>query len=406
MIDILLFSVWFPFYFLVRKKISSGNIYFFFLLCMLLPASIGTLSTSWFHEVQFSNIIVFSICLIVGFLPWYTFDKNMQSIRIIITQKGAKALKKVFITLITLSLFSIVYLAPSAVISTLLGADETRALLYSGEYDLLPKSPLTTIAVAGSACWIYCVLFFFIASLTPSLKTYRIWLVISSFSYIVHCMAITARDGLILVPTLYLVCYLIFRNSLKKQITELIKRQLKFVFIAACTLLILFSLSRFSGDNKTTDWDRVYSGTVGYITQQPYVFDATIEGQNDFWGFECRFPLINRLIGIKEHDVNRRDNSFEWGFGTMYAEHYSAFGWLGLVLITLSFVGYYGIGISFLIKNKNIFGTLMLFIIYSFIVLSGMFYTRAGSSVSLNIFYFSLSTIPFFLPKYLTYARF
>lgn len=404
MLTLILFSIWFLFYLLVRKNIKSGNVYFFFLACMLLPMPASVYGGSWYHEVDFANIVVFAICLCAGFIPWYNFDKKIRNKRLFITDRGIQVLSHVFLFLIIWSLYSILYLAPSAVVSLTLGADATRAMLYAGEYDLLPKSPLTTVAVAGAACWIYCVLFFFIACLTPKLKKFRVWLVISSLSYMVNCMAITARDGLILIPTLYIVFFLVFRNSLEWRLTKSIKSKLKYVFIGAGCLLVSFSISRFAGDKKETNWEGVYVGTAGYIAQTPYVFDATIEGQDDFWGFECRFPLINRLIGIKEYEVNRRDHSFEWSFGTMYAEHYSAFGWWGLIFITLSFVVYYGVGLKVLGSRNNYFGLLMLFTVYAFIALSGMFYTRAGSSISMNIFYFGLSILPFFLPKYIRYV--
>lgn len=210
-----------------------------------------------------------------------------------------------------------------------------------------------------------------------------------------NCFAITARDGLIILPCFYLVFYLIFQNSLVFRINKKIKKQLRKIVIIAGSFLLVFSISRFY--KESGDINSLYSGTVGYVSQQRYVFDATIKGQDDFWGFECRFPLVNRLLGIEEYEVNRRDNSFEWSFGTMYAEFYDAFAWPGLILMSLAFILYYYIGFKILIRMRSAFGTLLLFCVYFFIALTGMFYTRAGGAVSMNIFYFTLSIAPFFV---------
>lgn len=403
-VSITLFIIWGIFYFANRKNISSGKIYFCMLLCMLLPPSLGeeALVNSWYHEVDLINIFVFAICLCVGFIPWLVFDKRTKNKIFEIKDSAIPPLKISFTILIIWSLFSIIYLMPSAITSLAMGASETRAILYSGKGQVLPQSPFTTLAVAGASCYIYAILFFYIACLSPKLKRYRVWLIISSLSYIVNCLAFTARDGLIFIPLIYLVFYLVFKRSLHIKIMLNIKKRIKLIVILAVSFLVVFSLSRFAGSGKKTDWESVYSGTFGYITQQPYVFDATIKGQDDFWGFEVRFPLINRILGIEEHEVNRKDNSFEWSFGTMYAEHYSAFGWSSLILITLITVLFFSFGISYLFKRKKYFGAILIFNVYCYLSISGMFYTRAGANVNLNIFYLLLSLIPFFAPRYIS----
>lgn len=407
LVSLILFMIWGFFYYINRKKISSGKIYFLMLLCMILPPTLNDepLDKSWFHDVELSNIAILALCLCAGFIPWLVFDKNIKGKRFQINDDAVQVLKIFFTVLILWSLYSIIYLTPYAVRSLALGAHDTRNLLYSGKAEILPPNFLTTIAVAGSACYIYAILFFYMACLSPQLKSYRIWLAMSSLSYLFNCLAFTARDGLIFIPLLYLIFFLALKPSLNFKITQTIKKRILIIIASAFILLMTFSLSRFAGSGSKTDWASVYSGTFGYMNQQPYVFDATIEGQDDFWGFEVRFPIINRLIGIEEHEVNRRDNSFEWSFGTMYAEHYSAFGWLGLVLITLVTVLFFGLGISNLFRRRRYFGAFMLFNVYCFISVSGMFYTRAGSNVSMNIFYLLLSFLPFFIPKWMSCKR-
>lgn len=381
-----------------KKENKKWLCVFLFLACMLLPVTLrpnDIMINSWYHEVDLFNIFAFGICLIGGFLPWYVFDKWSKNKVFIVPAKAIGPLKLISIILIVSSLYSIIYILPYSVKSLLLGAADVRRSLYAGEGAIYPPNIFTTIAVAIAACNIYAILLFYIACITPSLKRYRIWLIISSFSYLFNCFAITARDGLIILPCFYLVFYLIFQNSFAFRINKRIKKQLRKIIIIAGSFLLIFSVSRFY--KESGDINSLYSGTVGYVSQQRYVFDATIKGQDDFWGFECRFPLVNRLLGIEEYEVNRRDDSFEWSFGTMYAEFYDAFAWPGLILMSLAFIMYYYIGFKILIRRRSVFGTMLLFCVYFFIALTGMFYTRAGGAISMNIFYFTLSIVPFFV---------
>lgn len=401
MVSLLLFIIWGLYFLAVKKYMICGYVYFAMLAFMLLPPTLASesLNDSWYHDVDYFNIIVFALFLCLGYYPWKIFDKNIYNIKFTIPRKSIKRFKILFISLIIISFYSIIYLAPIAIKAMTLGAGNVRQMLHAGEYTLIQSSIFMTMAVAGGFLNIYAVLFFYISCLTPELKKYRIWLVLSSLSNIVAALAITQRDQLVFLPILYIIFYLIFKKSFEFKISKSIKKRIHLITIAAASIIIIFSLSRFAGNDENINWDRVYSGTFGYINQQPYVFDETIKGQTDFWGFEVRFPLINRILGIEQYSVNRKDNSFEWSFSTMYGEHYSAFGWIGLIGISLVYVLFYSIGFKILRRNKNPFGLLLLFTVFCFISVSGMFYTRAGGSVYMNIFFIALSIIPFLFPK-------
>lgn len=397
---IILFCIWALLFAFTYKKIKSGRVYFFFLACMILPVSIGRAPSidSWYHDVDALNMLALALCLVFGFFPWLIFDRWSINRIFIVPDKSIPTLKIIFTLLIIGSLYSILYLAPFAIKSLSLGANEVRVALRAGKDSMLPNSIFTTVAVSVAGLNVYAILFFFIACLTPKLKQYRILLIISSCSYLVSCFAITARDGLIVVPCFYIVYYLIFQDSFPSYVKSKIQRRIRLMVLLAAVFMTAFSVSRFYGSKK--DINDLYIGTVGYVSQQPYVFDETIKKQDDFWGFECRFPLVNRIIGVGEHEVDRSD-SFEWSFGTMYAEFYDAFAWKGLIGFTIFFMLYYALSLKFLILQRNTFGMLLMFTVYLFIAITGMFYTRAGSSVNMNIFYFALSIIPFFPLKYI-----
>lgn len=396
MVALILGSIWGTFYLSIRKKIKSGIIYFLFLLCMLFPVTLDRYDFLFYnHTPSVKNLIIFSLLLIAGFIPWLIFDKWAINKKFVIPDSSLKYLKIIFKILIILSLYSIVYLFPYAKRGLILGALEIRYLLNSGEEQLLPSSIFTTIAVASAALCIFAILFFYISCLTPKLKNYRILLAISSTSYLFNCFAITARDGLVLIPIVFIVLFILFKNSLSTKINKIIRIALTLFTILTLFIISIFSLSRFYGESGSIN--KLYLGTIGYINQQPYVFDDTVEEQNDFWGFEERFPLINRILGIPAHDVNRTDNYFEWSFGTMYAEFYDSFGWNGVFWFTLTYILYYSLALKWLIKNGRIFGTLLLFCVFLYLAITGMFYYRAGASVSLNIFYLTVSLVPLFV---------
>lgn len=396
---IVLIILFILFFWLIRKNITSGKVYFFFLFCMCLPVSLipgKVIVDVWYGKLDTFNMLVLAGCLICGFFPWLVFDKYIKQREFYLKERAIKPLKIVFLFFIICSLFSIAYLMPYAIKSFMIGANDVRASLRKGSP--LPSSILTTIAVAVAACHIFAVIFFYIACLTPKLKKYRPWLMVSSCSYIVSCTAITGRDGLIILPCLYIIFFMVFRNSLAFKLRRIIENRIKIVVSLCVALVVSFSISRFYEHSQ--DLNELYTGTVGYISQQPYVFNATIEHQNDFWGFERSFPLLNRLMGIGPYSV-KLDRSFEWSFGTMYSEFYSAYAWYGLFFISLVFVCYYTVVVKLLCKRNNDFGLFMLFAVYLFIVLTGMFYMRAGKAVNMNVFYLLISILPIFYPNLL-----
>lgn len=395
MVALILLIIWGSFFLHIKKKIRSGYVYFFFLGCMLLPASIGDFHTTWLHEPDLFNIIIFSLCLIIGFLPWLKFDEWSTKKIFFVPNIALKKFKVIFIFIILLSLYSIIYFIPFVILAFVLGAAEVRTDLYSGTVSFIPNNIFTTIAAFGAGFFPIDILFFFISCLSPELRRYRIWLAISSSSYIFNLLAVAGRDALIFVPSLYFVFYLLFANSMQDVIKKKVVTIIKVLIFSIFSIFIIFSLSRFYNDSK--DINELYSGIAGYIVQQPYVFDDYIQKQDDFWGFEARFPLVNRILGIDSYDVDRTDNPFEWSFGTMYAEHFSTFGWWGLILITMSYVFYYWFSFKTLIAQRKTFGLLLLFSVFAYIAVSGMFYTHIGISVNTNLFYFSLSILPFFV---------
>ena len=399
-VAVILSLIWGAYYLLVRRRIQSGIVFFVFLFCMAIPSFFQPEFLQAYIEssINITNITILAIVLIVSFKPWRSFDRAVKDRVISINYNYIKNLRFLFLFTIVGSLYAILYLMPYAIAGVRMGAADVRALI--SDVSVLPKNILTTIAVSFAALYIYNILFFYIACLSDELKRYRIWLVISSLSYLVSCMAITARDGFIILPVFYVCLYIIFRRSIPQKTLRSIKRYLTRLSVAAFVMLSSFTISRFWGTDK--DVDRLLDGTVGYIAQQPYVFDSTVQHQDDFHGLELRFPLINRIVGIKEYKIDRLDNWFETCFGTMYADFYNIGGWLPVFIILAVFVLYYYWVFAYCKRQKKDFSLLLIFMVYLYIATTGMFYCRAGSTVSTNIFYIALSVLPLFLNNYIT----
>ena len=316
-VAIILTLIWALFLILIRKKIASIKVLFAFLFMMLLPSWLEMYFLKQYipNQVNYFNIFIFGMLLVIGSLPWLSFDKYLlKNKQILVNQHYIKSLKIIFILIIICSLFSIAYLIPYSIDGIIAGAADRRIEIK--ESGILPENFLTTFVVGIAALNIYNILFFFISCLDERLKKFRIWLLISSMSYIFNCMAFTARDGLIILPLFYIIFYIIFRNSIDVKLLKHINKILAIALSVVAVILIAFTLSRFYADKNL---DEFFNGTLGYIAQQPYVFDSTVQLQKDYHGFELRFPLINRLLGIEKYDIDRSDNLFETQFGTMYS---------------------------------------------------------------------------------------
>ena len=401
---LILTILWAVIYLFIRKKINSGKVYFIFLFSMSIPSFFELEFLEKYIEgfIDYANIFALGILLLLSFIPWYYFDTHFSRNRILsINNAFLPNLKRIFTFCICGSILSIIYLLPYAIQSMAIGAADIRE--YIQDESILPNNIITTICVGFAALHIYCILFFYISYLSNELKPYRFWLFISSFSYIVSCISITARDGFIILPAFYLIFYLIFRKSIPPQNINKIKRTLSIILGIAIIFVGIFSISRFY-DNKYQDSSRLLDGTIGYIAQQPYVFDSTVKLQDDFQGYGVRFPLVNRILGIGKYTVDRLDSWFETCFGTMYADFYNIGGWGPVICILLIFVIYYRWGIARCYRNNNPFAQLLVFTVYLYIALTGIFYCKAGSSISMNVFYIIISILPLFVGKYLKFS--
>ncbi|MDO9153336.1 MAG: O-antigen polymerase [Paludibacter sp.] len=386
------------FSYVFRKKILTGWVYIVMLYFMFIPGIFFPVKEyiGFFNDVSFLNLIIFIFLLFLGFIPWLIFDSWLKKIKFIyLSNKGISVLNVLIPIIIIFSFFSIIYVFPYSLQSLLLGASEIRGII--SDESVLPPTVLTTFSVAIAACFPLFVLLFYFSIIDKRLKKYRFFLLISSSVYIFTSMAFTARDGLVILPILYIIFYLIFKKTFSITDIKFLKKTLSVIFVISFLFLINYSVDRFYNTNsyQTSKTQNFVNGTFGYIFQQPYVFDKTLQYQDNFHGFNLRFPILNKIFFIPDKKIERI-NDFETMFGTMYADFFSINGYVSLFIFALSFSFFYAIALKYLIRSNRITGIFFLFTIYLYIVISGLFYFRIGN-MSFNYLFAFLSLLPFFM---------
>lgn len=395
---LILLVIWCFAYIILKRKLITSKIYFGLLLLMCGAGICLPLDTflDLGTDPRFSpfNITIFAILLITAIYPWVIFDNYYKkSGKYVINRKSITFFRFVFIGMIILAIYAISYSLPYAIIGYKLGAAQVRAIILDDS--ILPKSPLTTIAVGvGILAPIYIVMFY-ISLLDNNLRKYSLPLFIGSLTYLVTSAAAQARDGFILIPLTYVFLYLVFKKSLSEESILTLHKYAKLVIPIGLTFLLIITISRFySGkDNPIISF---IDGTWGYFYQQPYVFDQTIQHQTHFHGVGYRFPLFAKILDLPAVNDRFLNYKFEWMFGTMYATFYSANGWTSLIIFTCCFMFSWAIAFKILNKNKNYLGLLIVFALYLYHLISGLFYFRF-SAISIMSTYLLVIFASFFL---------
>lgn len=407
-VSIVLLIIWSISYLCHKNRLYSAKIYYFLLLIMgsagiLIPEL--PLMGLYPNKYYLSNIILFAFLLIITIIPWITYDKLYKYKPIFtIKDKYIGSLKLTFTVTIVLSFISIAYLLPYAIRSFLIGAEEIRSM--STNESILPQTFLTTFSVGISALYPVTILFVYITLLDTRLSKYTVFLIISSFTYLVSNTAITGRDGFIFIPLIYIVMFFVFKYSISKDKLKKIKQY----GIISGTLLILVigsvTINRFYNDSsylskKDSKHGLIY-GTWGYFYQQPYVFDHVIEDFKSFYGFKRRLKFLDKITDLKgqEYDKKRR-KLYEMMFGTQYAEFYQISGYSSLFILTIIFTWFFNYLANIFRRKRNYFAMFISFAIYLNFTVAGMFYFRIGNSNGEFFLNIALIIATFFIPNIL-----
>lgn len=376
--SILLLSVFGLSYLFLKKKLVTSKSYFVLLLIMgiagiVLPLDKYVHYYSTMYDLAY--ILLFAVLVVMTLIPWLRFDKeyrNWDVIRVKVEYLGV--LRFIFVIDILLGLYSVVYALPYARMALSMGADDVRLFIVDSSF--YPKNLMTTVCVGIGYLTPIQILLFFISLLHPVLRKFSALLFITSLSYLVTMLPYAARDGFIFIPLTYFFAYKVFSPSLSKPQKQKIR---KFALIIGGLLLcgVLFiSYQRFYLSEKSglDAFDSMIYGTWGYFFQQPFVFEQTLSYDASFLGFGRRFELINNLFGIPR--LNYSLDTLTTSFGTMYSEFYNCYGWSSLIGFSLFYYGSFFLLLRFQIIRKNYSSLLLVFIIYLYYTITGLFYYK------------------------------
>lgn len=339
------------------------------------------------------NILLFGVLMLLVLIPWIKFDSWIKKRRFVINDKHIGLLKKVYITLIGLSLFCIVYCLPYAIIANSMGGEAVRT---SDTVTLLPISPLTTIATGVATLAPVGLLLFFVGLLDVRLKLYAIGALLVPLAGVIHSMTLAARELYVFLPITFIILYVAFSNSLSISQIKIVKKSTILGGVFLISYFAIITMSRF-GDVGS---DSFINGTWGYIYQQPYVFDQTLQFFDNYKEFSKSLSFIGRILGLSQV---RPDVVYitELSFGTMFGSFYEMYGYNSLIIGSVVFVCFFLIVAKNRIQKKNAFSILVNFSIFIWFTISGLFYFRYGNIDAQFILYMMLILFSPLYPKFL-----
>lgn len=406
----IILTIMFGLFYLQCKKgrgIRSMKVVFVVLACMVIPNLIGCKFLEFFDiTINYFDTFIFGLLIISGLVPWLYYDRYLTSIKkreLIASKNSIGILKLLCVFLIITSFYCIIYLLPYAIMGVMMDTADLRNQLQNGDY-LLPKNIFTTISVGFAAFNIYCIPFFFLTFCIKALKIFRIPLLISSLSNVVSAAAFSGRDQYVVLILFIIIFYIIFKPFIISSYQTKIKRIIFIIGGGAIFVMGIYTTERFFNDKTHNDINYLLVGTVGYIAEQPLVFNSYIEKENDFIGLESKFPLLNDILDLP-YKKRSHMQPYTWQFGTMYAAFYSIGGWTSLILFSLSFFMFYSIGMKYLCRRKLFFQSMLLFVVYLYLEITGLFYLKAAGTILINLFYALLSILPFCIGNLVTVKK-
>lgn len=393
-------------YLFLKKKLITSKFYFILLFVMGIAGIVLPLDKYvHFFSTNYNSayILLFSILVVMTLIPWLIFDKEYRNWGVIkVKENYLGILKFVFIINILLGFYAVIYALPYAYMAMSMGADDVRAFIVDDGF--YPQNFFTTICVGVGYLTPIQIFFFFISLLHSQLKKYSILLFFTSLSYLVTMMPYAARDGFIFIPLTYFIAYRVFSSSLNKELKQKIRKYAFIVGGVGLSVVLFISYQRFYVNAKSglNSLDSLIFGTWGYFFQQPFMFEQTISYDVSYFGFGRRFEIINILFDVPK--LNYTLDDMTTSFGTMYAEFFNCYGWGFLIGFSLFYYISFSLLLKFHILKKNISSILLVFVIYLYYTISGLFYYKMYL-LSVTELYLLVLTASMFLSNVLTVSK-
>jgi len=330
-----------------------------------------------FHSSSYTplNFTIYSTLLFLFLYPSLYLQPLAKNIKL----PNSKFISLIMILMILLGIFSFIYQFPYAIQGFLIGSVKLRLAMNLHGFSLLPKSPLTTLAVGVSFFYLFYIAFFFIAIIQKKSILFKAGLLLGSLSYIVSGITFATRDVFIFYGISFWFAYLYFSNLLSNQSKQKLRILLTLFGAILVFGLSLISYQRFNNNNSDNN---MAIGTIGYIAQQPFVFSETVEMQTKYYYGHLRFPIFTSLIN-KQVSV-KRTIPYEWSFGTFIKDFYSTGGYSFLLIATLILVLLFYYKVRKLYKEK-IYRNMIFTLFYFQFMSMGVFYFKLGNKAG-NIY--------------------
>jgi oligosaccharide repeat unit polymerase len=309
--------------------------------------------------------IVFLLLLFLFLSPFVSFrEDTIKKIQL----PSPPLLKTFSVLIVLLSLYSIAYFIPVVIYVFSIGNFYVarEGMIADGPY--VNVSIYNTIASVSASFYSIAIFLFFIYRAKGTNKLLSIFLLISSFSYVLNVFAYSGRDGVVFWLFSFLVSYGFFRDFLPQKDQSLIKRILFLFLILIIPIFISITSDRFS--------DNVFGGILSYLGQQFPNFCLSF--QSDYpVSNGATFPLFRKILGLPEvvGYSGEFGGTYTWVFGTFLKSLILNFDIIMTIIIGV-FMGLF-FRIAFIRSNKNIaFYQLFLYFLYFNIFSQGVFYFR------------------------------
>ncbi|KPZ52382.1 hypothetical protein AN391_03713 [Pseudoalteromonas sp. P1-13-1a] len=234
------------------------------------------------------------------------------------------------------------------------------------------------------------VILFYFQALTflPNKVWLRRLLFCSSLSYILNVLSSVGRDGIVLWSLSFIFTFLLYKKFLSSAVKSAIKKNFFRVLIVLFSFFLVISISRFLSD----DYFLFFHKLLAYFSQQLGEFNQFYT-KTKFADMPIQvekvFPFLKFFIENEELSILDEHFSFlatygfsKFVFKTFIGSFYVSLGGVGTLLF--SFI--YMLIFSFVsIRNKQEkldFGLLILFVLFSQLILHGIFYYKLGYVVS------------------------
>lgn len=322
------------------------------------------------HDFESDNLFHFSIYTIIHcfFLRLTFFLKPFNNISEL---PRARIYYFINIVLGLGALFSIIYLMPYALESIVKSALDVRTDLVIGEEYVLPKSPLTTIAV-GIPSFYFVFAFMFYVSIVKRKFILTILSLIGVLSFVVNVFTVSGRDGVFFAGFSLVIGFFFFEKVFTEKKRKRIQKIIYSILFLGILPVLKITIDRFSNDGNFS-FLAFKKGIVNYFGMQPYIFSAWLKENTIFHGGVNNFPLF-----IKGNKVIF-DAYYKGNFGTYLASFYSVNGYFSLIFLSLFFFVIF----KFFLKrslNYTPISKFFYFGLFLHFMVSGVFYFRLGNN--------------------------